>query len=285
MLSPRSSKPASNGTKPSNNIVPPLRPRDGGEGSREACPQHVAIIMDGNRRWAEERGLPRQAGYRAGTENIRRLIQAFAERNVRYLTLFAFSTENWKRPKSEINPLFRLIGRVIDRELKALHENGVRLVHIGDLTPLATDLQRRIRSAIELTKHNQRMTVCVAFNYGGRAEIVEAVRKLVADGVAPEAVTEEKLESYLGTQGLPDPDLVIRTSGEMRLSNFLIWQTAYSEFYSTPVYWPDFDETEIERAMAAYASRGRRFGGFEGVARNGASSNGTTVHNGAYAGA
>jgi undecaprenyl diphosphate synthase len=228
-------------------------------------PHHVAVIMDGNRRWAEARGLPKQAGYRAGTDNIRRLVQAFAERRVGYLTLFAFSTENWKRPKSEINPLFRLIGRVLDRELNALHENGVRLVHIGNLAPLAEDLQRRIRSAIELTKNNTRMTVCVAFNYGGRAEIVDAVRKLVESGVAPEDITEAAIEAHLGTAGMPDPDLVIRTSGEMRLSNFLIWQTAYSEYYTTPVYWPDFDEAEIDRAFSAYASRTRRFGGYEGV--------------------
>jgi undecaprenyl diphosphate synthase len=239
--------------------------------------------MDGNRRWAQERGLPRQAGYRAGTENIRRLVQAFGERGVRYLTLFAFSTENWKRPKSEINPLFRLIGRVLDRELAALHENGVRLMHIGNLEPLPEDLQRRIRSAIELTRNNERMTVCVAFNYGGRAEIVDAVRRIVADGLAPDGITEATLESYLGTHGLPDPDLVILTSGEMRLSNFLIWQTAYSEFYTTPAYWPDFDEAEIDRALAAYASRGRRFGGHVHLA-NGATPNGKNGHNGARAG-
>jgi undecaprenyl diphosphate synthase len=241
--------------------------------------------MDGNRRWAKERGLPRQAGYRAGTDNIRRLVQAFAERNVRYLTLFAFSTENWKRPKSEINPLFRLIGRVLDRELNALHENGVRLLHIGDLAPLSEDLQRRIRGAIELTRNNTRMTVCVAFNYGGRAEILEAVHRMISDGLAPEEITEATIESYLGTHGLPDPDLVIRTSGEMRLSNFLIWQTAYSEFYATPVYWPDFNEAEIDRALEAYASRGRRFGGREvHNDGNGASVNGKNAHNSARAG-
>ena len=240
--------------------------------------------MDGNRRWARERGLPHQAGHRAGTENIRRLIEAFAERGVRYLTLFAFSTENWKRPKSEINPLFRLIGRVLDRELDALHKNGVRLLHIGNLDPLAPDLQRRIRQAIELTKDNQRMTVCVAFNYGGRAEIVEAVRRLVSEGVAPEDITEARLESYLDTYGLPDPDLVIRTSGEMRLSNFLIWQTAYAEFYTTPVYWPDFDEREVDRALAAYASRVRRFGGHVEAELNGVARNGKSARNGARAG-
>jgi undecaprenyl diphosphate synthase len=251
-------------------------------GEHGSCPRHVAVIMDGNRRWAAERGLPKQAGYRAGTENIRRLIQAFAERHVECITLFAFSTENWKRPKSEINPLFRLIGRVIDRELEALHKNGVRLLHIGDLTPLASDLQRRIRNAIELTKHNTRMTVCVAFNYGGRAEIVDAVKRLVRDGVPPEAIDEARIDSYLDTHGLPDPDLIIRTSGEMRLSNFLIWQAAYAEYYSTPVYWPDFDEAEIDRAIAAYAQRGRRFGGYEDVVvtangSNGAHTNGHTT--------
>lgn len=256
MLSRR--KNSSNGRDSISNSQP--------DNSQQPVPEHIAVIMDGNRRWAEARGLPKQAGYRAGTENIRRLIQAFGERGVHYLTLFAFSTENWKRPRSEINPLFRLIGRVIDRELSALHEHGVRLVHIGDLTPLAEDLQRRIRDAIELTRHNTRMTVCVAFNYGGRAEIVDAVRRMVADGVSPDEVTEAKVESYLGTHGMPDPDLVIRTSGEMRLSNFLIWQTAYSEYYTTPVYWPDFDEAEMERALQAYAARGRRFGGYEDVA-------------------
>jgi undecaprenyl diphosphate synthase len=141
------------------------------------APRHVAIIMDGNGRWAQERGLSRQAGYRAGTENLRRIIQAFAERGVEYLTLFAFSTENWRRPRREINPLLRLVGRVIDRELNALHENGVRLLHIGSLDPLSLDLQRRIRDAIELTRYNTRFTVCVAFNYGGRAEIVDAVQR------------------------------------------------------------------------------------------------------------
>jgi undecaprenyl diphosphate synthase len=229
------------------------------------CPQHIAVIMDGNRRWAEERGLPRQAGYRAGTENIRRLIQSFGARGVRYLTLFAFSTENWKRPQSEINPLFRLIGRVLDRELRALHENGVRLLHIGNLAPLAPDLQRRIHNALELTKDNDHMTVCVAFNYGGRAEIVEAVKRIVAEGVAPESIDEACIEAHLDTNGVPDPDLVIRTSGEMRLSNFLIWQSAYAEYYTTPVYWPDFDDSEIDRAINAYAKRGRRYGGHENL--------------------
>jgi undecaprenyl diphosphate synthase len=230
-----------------------------------AVPQHVAIIMDGNGRWAQERGLSRQAGHRAGTENIRRVIQTFAGREVKYLTLFAFSTENWKRPRREINPLLRLTSRVIDRELGALNRNGVRLLHLGSLDPLPSELQRRVRDAIELTKDNTGLTVCVAFNYGGRAEIVEAARRALREGLAPEELTEDVFADYLNTNGLPDPDLVIRTAGEMRLSNFLIWQAAYAEYYFTPVYWPDFDEAEVGRALDAYAQRQRRFGGLNGA--------------------
>ncbi|HLF78492.1 MAG TPA: isoprenyl transferase [Dehalococcoidia bacterium] len=233
------------------------------------CPQHVAIIMDGNGRWAQERGLSRQAGHRAGTENIRTVIKAFAERDVKYLTLYAFSTENWKRPRSEINPLMRLLGRVLDRELNSLHENGVRLLHIGNLEPLPSDLKRRVCDAMELTKNNTGITVSVAFNYGGRAEIVEAARRAIQAGVKPEELTEETFSSYLDTKGLPDPDLVVRTAGEMRLSNFLLWQAAYAEFYATPVYWPDFGVEEVERALDAYAQRGRRFGGLAGASLNG----------------
>jgi len=229
-----------------------------------SLPRHVAIIMDGNGRWAQERGLSRQAGHRAGTENLRRIIRRFAEREVKYLTLFAFSTENWKRPRREINPLMRLVGGVIDRELKSLHENGVRLLHIGSLDPLSGDLQRRVRDAIELTKDNDGLTVCVAFNYGGRAEIVEAVRRVVRDGLSPEQVDEATFAGYLDTRDLPDPDLVIRTAGEMRVSNFLVWQAAYAEYYFTNAYWPDFDETQVDRALDAYAQRIRRFGGLSG---------------------
>ncbi len=234
--------------------------------------------MDGNGRWAKERGLSRQAGHRAGTENLRRIITAFGERQVKYLTLYAFSTENWKRPKQEVNPLMRLVGRVIDRELNALHENNVRLLHLGSLDPLSPDLQRRVREAIALTRDNDGLTVCVAFNYGGRAEIVEAVRRIVADGVLPDRIDEDLFSCYLNTHGIPDPDLVIRTAGEMRLSNFLIWQAAYAEYYSTPAYWPDFDEAEVDRALAEYARRGRRFGGLE----DGSMSNGSVAASGAH---
>jgi undecaprenyl diphosphate synthase len=226
-----------------------------------ACvPAHVAVIMDGNGRWAGQRGLSRQAGHRAGTENIRRVIETFAERGVEYLTLFAFSTENWGRPKKEVDTLLRLLGRVINREINALHENGVRLRHIGRLDPLSPRLQKKVHEAIELTKNNKRMTVSVAFNYGGRAEIVDAVRRIVADGLTPDHIDEDVLRSYLYTAELPDPDLIIRTAGEMRMSNFLLWQSAYAEYYATPTYWPDFDTAEIDRALEAYSHRQRRFG-------------------------
>jgi undecaprenyl diphosphate synthase len=233
--------------------------------------------MDGNGRWAKERGLSRQAGHRAGTENIRRIIRTFGERGVRYLTLFAFSTENWSRPRTEVNALMKLIGRVIEKELKALHENNVRLVHIGTLDPLPGELQKRVLNAIELTKDNDGLTVCVAFNYGGRAELVEATKRIIAAGIDPETLDEAEFARFLDTKGMPDPDLVVRTAGEMRLSNFLIWQAAYAEYYSTPVYWPDFDESQIELALDAYAARGRRFGGLVEVenADSAPSSNGT----------
>jgi len=216
--------------------------------------------MDGNGRWAKARGLSRQQGHRAGTENIRRIIQAFGEHGVQVLTLYAFSTENWTRPRREVSALMRLIPRVISREIKELHRNGVRLVHIGSLEPLAPEVRRKVEQAIDLTKDNDRMTVALAFNYGGRAEILDAVRRLIADGVSPGDVDERLFSSYLYTAEIGDPDLVIRTAGEMRLSNFLLWQSAYAEFYATPTCWPDFDEHEIARALDAYARRERRFG-------------------------
>jgi len=217
--------------------------------------------MDGNGRWAKERGLSRQAGHRAGTENIRRIINYLGERGVPYLTLYAFSTENWVRPRPEVRALMQLVARVIKREIKELHERGVRLVHLGRLDNLAPSLRRQVLDAIDLTKGNTEMTVAVAFDYGGRAEIVDAVRRIIADGLTPAQVDEEMISSYLYTAGVPDPDLVIRTAGEMRLSNFLIWQAAYAEYYSTPTYWPDFGPENIEEALRAYAGRERRFGG------------------------
>ena len=217
--------------------------------------------MDGNGRWAKERGLSRQAGHRAGTENIRRIIRYLGERGVPYLTLYAFSTENWARPRPEVRALMQLVARVIKREIKELHERGVRLVHLGRLDNLAPSLRRQVLDAIDLTKGNTEMTVAIAFDYGGRAELVDAVRRIIVDGLSPDQVDEEMISSYLYTAGMPDPDLVIRTAGEMRLSNFLIWQAAYAEYYSTPTYWPDFGPENIEEALRAYAGRERRFGG------------------------
>ena len=225
-----------------------------------APPAHVAIIMDGNGRWAASRGLSRTEGHRAGTENLRRIIEAFIRRGVRCLTLFAFSTENWDRPDGEVRALLEIVDEVIRAEVDELHREDIRLRHIGRLDRLPDGLRRSICESIERTRHNSRMTLCVAFDYGGRAEIVEAVRSMISDGVRAEDVSEDMLRRYMYTEEMPDPDLIIRTSGEQRLSNFLIWQAAYAEYYSTSVYWPDFDEAEVEKALDAYASRKRRFG-------------------------
>jgi undecaprenyl diphosphate synthase len=223
-------------------------------------PKHVAIIMDGNGRWARARGLPRLAGHRAGTENIRRILEGCVEYGVKILTIYAFSTENWQRPEDEVRGLMRILEEVIRKELKELNEKGVRFRHLGRLDGLSPRLQRQVREAIELTRENSRLIVNVAFNYGGRAEILDAARGLMRDGISPEDIDEELFSRYLYTAGLPDPDLIIRTAGEMRLSNFLIWQAAYAEYYSTPIYWPDFDKEELYRALLAYSQRERKFG-------------------------
>ena len=223
-------------------------------------PRHVAIIMDGNGRWAAKRGLPRLAGHRAGTENIRRIIEGCVELGVQILTLYAFSTENWQRPNDEVSGLMEILGQVIDRETEDLHANGVRLRHIGRLDGLPLHLQERVRYAAELTRHNKRLTVNVAFNYGGRAEIVEAARRLIREGIDPEQLDEELFGSYLYTGGLPDPDVIIRTAGEMRLSNFLLWQAAYAEYWCAPIYWPDFTKENLMQALGEFSRRERRFG-------------------------
>ncbi|MGB2855592.1 MAG: polyprenyl diphosphate synthase [Dehalococcoidia bacterium] len=234
-------------------------------------PNHVAIIMDGNGRWAEKRGMPRLFGHRAGTDNVQRVVEAFDRYQVRYLTLYAFSTENWRRPGVEVSGLFHILAEMIDRETKVLHKKGVKLAHLGKVDELAPELRDKVRKAIELTKNNTGMTLSIAFDYGGRAEILEAVRRIIYDDVPAEDITESLFGSYLYTANVPDPDLIIRTAGEMRLSNFLIWQAAYGEFYSTPALWPDFGEKEIEKALIAYSRRERRFGGLkaEGEAREG----------------
>lgn len=227
-----------------------------------ACkiPEHVAIIMDGNGRWARSKGLPRVAGHRAGAENLRRIINACVEFGIKILTIYAFSTENWGRPESEVRGLMRIFARVLDQEIGELIEQGVCLHHLGDLEGVEAKLQDKVRRAIELTKNNDRLVLNVAFNYGGRAEILHAVRQMLADDISPDVLTEELFSTYLFTRGLKDPDLVIRTSGELRISNFLIWQAAYSEYYPTPAYWPDFGREDLYEAIVAYNKRDRRYG-------------------------
>ena len=229
--------------------------------SLKNIPQHVAIIMDGNGRWALSRGLPRLAGHRAGTENLRRIITASVEFGIKYLTIFAFSTENWGRPREEVDGLMHILEDVIDKELNELNKEGVQLRHIGRLERLAPALQEKVLYAIDLTKNNSRLVLNVAFNYGGRDEIICAIQHIIKDSIRPESITSELVSGYLFTAGLPDPDLIIRTSGELRVSNFLIWQGAYSEWYVTPVYWPDFDKGELRKALDTYAKRDRRYGG------------------------
>jgi undecaprenyl diphosphate synthase len=228
--------------------------------STDKAPQHVAMIMDGNGRWALSRGLPRLAGHKAGTENLRRVIRSTVEFGVKYLTIYAFSTENWGRPPEEVQGLMFILQDVIDRELKELHQEGVQLRHIGRLEKLDPRIQKKVLKAIDLTKNNDKLILNVAFNYSGRDEIVYAIQKIIKAGISADDVTDDMVNKYLFTAGVPDPDLIIRTSGELRLSNFLIWQAAYSEWYISPKYWPDFDKEEYARALESFATRDRRYG-------------------------
>ncbi len=223
-------------------------------------PTHVAIIMDGNGRWAKQRGLPRLAGHRAGTENLRRVIGACIEFGIQYLTIYAFSTENWGRPEDEVLGLMKIVEDVVDRELQELHDQGVQLRHIGRLDQLRPSLREKVLRAVEKTQNNTRLVLNVAFNYGGRDEIVCAIQHILCEGVKPEDVNEALVSRYLFTAGTPDPDLIIRTSGELRGSNFLIWQGAYSEWYFPATYWPDFDKEELRRALFEFNRRDRRYG-------------------------
>ncbi|MCC6147207.1 MAG: isoprenyl transferase [Anaerolineaceae bacterium] len=223
-------------------------------------PTHIAVIMDGNGRWARARGLPRLAGHRAGTENLRRVIAACVEFGIQYLTIYAFSTENWERPQEEVSGLMLIVEDVIDRELEELNRQGVQLRHIGHLERLKPKLQKKVLKAIEKTKDNNRLILNIAFNYGGRDEITCAIRSMIADGIKAEEVTAELVGKYLFTRDIPDPDIIIRTSGEMRISNFMIWQAAYAEWYVTPTFWPDFDKDELYKAVVDYAHRERRYG-------------------------
>jgi undecaprenyl diphosphate synthase len=224
------------------------------------CPEHVAIIMDGNGRWAAQRGLARIEGHEAGTENIRRITFRAGELGIKYLTLWAFSTENWRRPQEEVSGILEILGRAIITETDELHRQGAQLRHIGDLEALAPPLRQSIRDAIALTRNNNQLVLTLAFNYGGRHEIVQAVKRIVADGIPADQVTEETITSRLYTAGTPDPDLIIRTSGEFRTSNFLIWQAAYAEYVFSPKYWPEFGPEDLAAAVEEYAHRDRRFG-------------------------
>ena len=224
-------------------------------------PYHVGIIMDGNGRWAKANHKPRIQGHKAGTENLRRILECSVEFGVKMLTIYAFSTENWKRPPFEVMGLMKILEDVIDRELLELHKNGVQLRHIGRLEKLRPSIRDKVRYAIDLTKNNDRLVLNVAFNYGGRQEIVHAVQRLIADNMPAEEVTEELLSSYMYTANCPDPDLIIRTSGEFRTSNFLIWQAAYAEYYITPTYWPDFGKEKYYQALQEFSQRDRRYGG------------------------
>lgn len=227
----------------------------------QPTPHHIAIIMDGNGRWAHQRGLPRLLGHRAGSKNVRSIIMASITRRIRYLTLYVFSTENWSRPTYEVRGLMRLLSEVIVREVETLHHDGVQLRHLGRLDDLPAVLQRRIRRAVDLTKTNAAITVTIALNYGGRADIVDAMRAIAARGIPPQQIDEDCIAAFLGTRGLPDPDLIIRTGGEQRFSNFLLWQAAYSEYWTTSVLWPDFNAEHLDQALGDYARRKRRFGG------------------------
>ncbi|MBC7223308.1 MAG: isoprenyl transferase [Anaerolineae bacterium] len=240
-----------------------MRTQEGGSTQglpREKLPRHVAIIMDGNGRWAQARGLPRLAGHRAGTNNIRPILEASMEFGIEVLTLWAFSTENWGRPKQEVRGLMRLLEETIKRELPKLHEQGVQIRHTGRLDRLPPRLQEQVRRALEITAQNDGIILNVAFDYGGRADILQAVRRIIADGIPPEQVDEDLFRRYLWTKDLPDPDLIIRTSGEYRISNFMLWQGAYAELYITPTLWPDFTREDLAEALRDYASRERRFG-------------------------
>ena len=224
-------------------------------------PKHIAFIMDGNGRWAEQRGLRRIEGHRAGVKNLRSTVKYLDERHVKYLTVYAFSTENWSRPRREVTGLLHLLKDAIEQESLELHKKGVRLNHLGRLKGLSPGTKQAINESLELTANNTGMVLSFAFNYGGRLEILDAVQRIISEGIPAEDINEALFGNYIYTAGLPDVDLLIRTGGEIRLSNFLIWQTVYSEYYFTPVLWPSFNEEELDKALLAYSQRRRRFGG------------------------
>jgi undecaprenyl diphosphate synthase len=224
-------------------------------------PQHVAIIMDGNGRWAKQRGLPRLVGHKQGVNTAQKVVEIFLGYKIPYLTLYSFSTENWDRPRVEIDGIFQILEERLEKGIKFAQKNGIKICHLGKPDGLPLRLQEKVKRALKLTQNNSRMTMSLAFNYGGRDDIVEATKALILERISPQDINENVLSQYLYTAGIPDPDLIIRTGGEMRLSNFLIWQSAYAEIYFTPVLWPDFGKREINKSLIAYSQRQRRFGG------------------------
>ena len=223
-------------------------------------PVHVAIVPDGNGRWAEKRGLPRLMGHQSGVKNMRTIVEYLNGYGVKNVTLYGFSTENWARPEAEVSGLFRILKERIDKDVPKLNRKGIRVKHLGRLGELPQWLQDSVNRAVELTRNNSGMVLGLAFNYGGHIEIVDAVRRIVAEGIPPEKIDEKLVSDHLYTAGQPDVDLLIRTADEVRLSNFLIWQTAYSEYHFTKVLWPDFAKSDIDQALLAYSQRERRFG-------------------------
>ena len=233
----------------------------------ENVPNHIAIIMDGNGRWAKKRFLPRTAGHKAGVETIREVVKECSRLNIKYITLYAFSTENWKRPKVEIDTLMNLLVTYLKNEIKELHKNNVKIITIGDISKLPDMCIKELDRARELTKYNTGVTLNLALNYGSRFDITNAVLNIVkdckSDKINIDSINEDTIKNYLSTKSTPDPDLLIRTSGEQRLSNFLLWELAYSEFYFTDIHWPDFNRQELQKAIYVYQNRDRRFGGLK----------------------
>lgn len=223
-------------------------------------PKHIAIIMDGNGRWAQKRGLPRTLGHKAGVEALKKIIQACLEFKINILTVYAFSTENWKRPKDEVNALIKLLNDYLEHEIQDLHKNNIKLNILGDLSSFSQDTRTKILRAIDLTKKNNKLILNICLNYGGRSEIVNAVRNIL-ENPPSNKIDEDFFKNFLYTRDLPDPDLLIRTGGEYRLSNFLLWQCAYTELYFTDVFWPDFNKDELYKAIKNFQKRVRRFGG------------------------
>jgi undecaprenyl diphosphate synthase len=224
-------------------------------------PRHVAIVMDGNGRWAKKKHKPRLYGHKQGAIHARNFVDIFEGYHIPYLTLYAFSTENWSRPQHEVEGIIRLLSENLDEAIKGAHDRNIRIKHLGSMDRLPAEIQSKARQAIKLTAKNTGLTVNVAFNYGGRSEIIDAARQILVEKIAPAQIDEDTFSHYLYTAGMPDPDLFIRTGGEMRLSNLLIWQSAYAELYFTPVLWPDFGKEELEKALVSFARRQRRFGG------------------------